>query len=175
MASISRSRSRRDETRKEVGESYSAPLGFFRQFELYYVAADERDVIGVRTNHRGERVLLYRLKTPVPVARAILVEYLEEMERLAERPRWYNAISHNCTTTIRHHVRQVAPSNPFSWKILLNGHIDELGYERGTIDRSLPFRELVRRSDITTAARAAAAAPDFSRRIRESIPAADRR
>ncbi len=73
------------ETRKEVGEEYSAVLGFFRQFELYYVVADERDVIGVRTNHRGEEVYLYRLKTPVPIARALLVDYLEEMNRLVEK------------------------------------------------------------------------------------------
>ena len=52
------------ETRKERGEAYSAVLGFFRQFELYYVIADERDVVGVRTNHRGEQVYLYRLRTP---------------------------------------------------------------------------------------------------------------
>jgi hypothetical protein len=51
------------ETRKEVGEEYSAILGFFRQFELYYVAADERDLIGLRTNHRGEDVYLYRMTT----------------------------------------------------------------------------------------------------------------
>ena len=37
------------ETRKEKGESYSTLAGFFRQYELYYVVADERDVIGVRT------------------------------------------------------------------------------------------------------------------------------
>jgi hypothetical protein len=50
------------ETRKEKGEGYSAVLGFFRQYELYYVAADERDVIRVRTNVRGEHVFLYRIQ-----------------------------------------------------------------------------------------------------------------
>ena len=58
------------ETRKERGEEYSAVRGFFRQYELYYVVADERDVIGVRTNYRGEDVYLYRLKTPPASARA---------------------------------------------------------------------------------------------------------
>jgi hypothetical protein len=158
------------ETRKEVGEQYSAVLGFFRQFELYYVVADERDVIGVRTNHRGEDVYLYRLKTPPPVARAILVDYLETVDRLATHPKWYNALTHNCTTTIRRHAQHVAPRNPFNWKILVNGYIDELGYERGTIDTSLPFEELKRRSDITQKGIAAGDAPDFSERIREGLP-----
>ena len=163
------------ETRKEVGESYSAVLGFFRQYELYYVAADERDVIGVRTNHRDEQVFLYRLRTPVPVARALLVDYLRVISQLAIQPHWYNALRYNCTTTIRRHAQHVAPRNPFSWKILVNGFIDELGYERGTIDTSLPFEELRRISEITERARAAADDPDFSRLIREGLPGADRR
>ena len=49
------------ETRKEIGESYSAIGGLYRQFELIYIVADERDVIRVRTNFRhGEDVYLYR-------------------------------------------------------------------------------------------------------------------
>jgi hypothetical protein len=162
------------ETRKEVGESYSAILGFFRQYELYYVASDERDVIGVRTNHRGEEVYLYRMRTPIPVARALLVDYLKTMNALALEPRWYNALSHNCTTTIRRHARQVAPRNPFSWKIFVNGFIDELGYDRGSMDTSLPFEELRSRSEITERARAAGDDPAFSSLIREGLPGADR-
>ncbi len=162
------------ETRKEVGESYSAILGFFRQYELYYVASDERDVIGVRTNHRGEEVYLYRLRTPIPVARAMLVEYLKTMNELALEPSWYNALSHNCTTTIRRHAQQVAPGNPFSWKILVNGFIDELGYDRESIDTSLPFEELRRRSEITKRALAAGDDPAFSSLIRMNLPGADR-
>jgi hypothetical protein len=162
------------ETRKEVGESYSAVLGFFRQYELYYVAADERDVVGVRSNHRDEEVFLYRLRTPVPVARALLVDYLRTMNLIAIQPRWYNALSHNCTTTIRRHAKQVAPQNPFSWKIIVNGFLDELAYARGSIDTSLPFEELRRRSDITARARAAQDDQDFSSLIREGLPGADR-
>jgi hypothetical protein len=158
------------ETRKEAHESYSALLGFFRQFELYYVVADERDVIRLRTGHRGEEVYLYRLNLPLETARAVLLDYLEEINRLAERPRWYNAATHNCTTTIRHHVQQVAPGNPWNWRILVNGSIDELGYMRGTITNSIPFAELRQRSEITERAKAAERDPGFSRRIREGLP-----
>jgi hypothetical protein len=158
------------ETRKEKGEAYSAVLGFFRQFELYYVVADERDLVRLRTNYRDEEVYLYRLSTPPEVARAVLLDYLAEVNRLAEKPRWYNALTHNCTTTIRHHVQHVAPGNPWSWKILVNGYIDELGYSRGTIDTSLPFAELREKSNITEAAKAADRDPDFSKRIRRGLP-----
>jgi hypothetical protein len=158
------------ETRKEVGESYSAILGFFRQFELYYVVSDERDVIGLRTGYRGEDVYLYRLETPIPVARAVLLDYVRAMNVLTVAPKWYNAFTHNCTTQIRRHVQQVAPQNPFSWKILVNGHLPELGYERGTIDTSLPFEELRQASEITQRAKAAGDDPSFSARIREGLP-----
>jgi hypothetical protein len=158
------------ETRKERGESYSALRGFFRQFELYYVVADERDVIGVRAAHRGEQVFLHRIRLPAERARALLLAYMREINRLAGEPAWYNALTHNCTTTIRYHAEQVAASGAWSWKILANGHLDELWYERGTIDNRLPFAELRRRSDITERAKAAAGAADFSRRIRDSLP-----
>ncbi|MCH7869461.1 MAG: DUF4105 domain-containing protein [Myxococcales bacterium] len=158
------------ETRKEIGESYSAILGFFRQFELYYVAADERDVVGLRTNHRGEEVYLYRLKTPVSATRAVLLDYVRAMNELAAQPKWYNAFSHNCTTQIRRHVQNVAPRNPFSWKILVNGYLAELGYERGTIDTSLSFEELRRLSNITQRAKKAKVDASFSVRIREGLP-----
>jgi hypothetical protein len=158
------------ETRKEKGESYSATRGFFRQYELYYVVADERDVIRLRTNYRGERVYLYRVRMPLARVRAILLDYLAEVNRLAERPRWYNALTHNCTTVIRHHVQNVSPGNPWDWRILANGYLDELGYERGTIDTSLPFAELRARSEITAKAQAADPDAAFSQRLREGLP-----
>jgi Domain of unknown function (DUF4105) len=159
------------ETRKERGEDYSALLGFFRQFELYYVVADERDVIGVRAGPRREEVYLYRLRTPPEVARALLLDYLAEVNRLAQSPQWYHAVTHNCTTTIRLHAQQVAPASPFDWRILANGYLDELGYERGMVNTSLPFPELRRRSEVTARVIAADGSPEFSRRIREELPA----
>ena len=158
------------ETRKERGEEYSALLGFFRQFELYYVVADERDVIGVRAGPRQEDVYLYRLRGSPAFARAMLLDYLKELNRLARAPEWYNALTHNCTTTIRHHAQQISAGRPFDWRILANGYIDELGYERHQINTSIPFPELRRRSDVTARARAAGDRGDFSRLVREGLP-----
>jgi len=158
------------ETRKEGHESYSALRGFFRQFELYYVVADERDVVRLRTNFRDDSCRLYRLTNPPEQARAVLLDYLAEINRLAETPRWYNAASHNCTTTIRWHARHVGAGNPWDWRILVNGRIDELGYERGTVDRSLPFSELRAVSGVDERALAAGDAADFSARIRTGLP-----
>jgi len=158
------------ETRKEKGEEYSAVLGFFRQFELYYVVADERDVIGVRAGPRNEDLHLYRLRGSPAFARALLLDYLDEVNRLDRAPRWYNALTHNCTTQIRHHVEQIAPGNPFDWRILANGYLDQLGYERGQINTSMPFPEMRRRSDVTARAKAAGDRADFSQLIRMDLP-----
>ena len=159
------------ETRKEKGESYSAVRGFFRQFELVYVLADERDVVRLRTSYRGERVLLYRLATPPGHARALLEQYLSEANDLARRPAWYNAFTENCTTTIWRNVRALAPDWPFDWRLLANGRVDEMLYERGQVDTSLPLSELRRRSDVTERAKACGSREDFSRCIREGLPA----
>lgn len=159
------------ETRKERCEEYSAIRGLYRQFELYYVVADERDIVRLRTNIRGEHVYLYRIKMDPQSARVVLLDYLEEVNRLGEKPRWYNAVTHNCTTTIRHHALNAGGGNPWDWRILVNGHVDELLYERGSINTSLPFPEMKERSDITEKAKSANAAPDFSVRIRKDLPA----
>lgn len=158
------------ETRKEQGESYSALLGFFRQYELYYVVADERDVIGVRDRLRGERTYLYRLAAPVERARELLLDYLAEVNSLADTADWYNALTQNCTTSIRNRVMHAGGHVPLSWKLLANGYLDELLYERGSIDRKMPLTELRTRSEVTERAKAAGIAPDFSARIRDGLP-----
>jgi hypothetical protein len=158
------------ETRKEVGEGYSALRGFFRQFELYYAVGDERDLIGVRTNVRGERVRLYRLALSAPEARELLLSYAQRINRLATEPEWYNAVTHNCTTSIRLHAVELGIERPWDWRILVNGRGEELLYLRRMLNTSLSFEELRARSDVGAAARAAAGRPDFSAAIRQALP-----
>ena len=158
------------ETRKEKTEEYSAVAGFFRRYELIYVAADERDVVKLRTNFRGEDVYLYRLRPTRERARAFLLDYLEAMNDLAQHPGWYNALTTNCTTTIRQRVMHAGGNLPLSWKLLANGYLPELLYQRGTLDTSLPFPELEAASRINERARAAGDRDDFSAAIRAGLP-----
>lgn len=156
------------ETRPEKGEAYSALGGLYRQFELTYVVADERDVIRVRTNYRkGEDVYLYRHKAPL--GREAFLEYVRTVNELHETPRWYNAVTNNCTTAIRQQ-RASSERAPWDWRMLVNGLGDELLYERGGIDNSLPFSELKRISHVNERAKAANDAADFSEKIREGLP-----
>lgn len=156
------------ETRREQGETYDAVAGFFRQYELIYVFADEEDLVKLRTNHRGETVYLYPLQVPLDAARAVLEEYLKAATDLRERPQWYNALTDNCTTTLIGHSRRVAlPEARFDWRWILNGHLHEVMHERGTIDSSVPLDELRERALINDRALAAESDADFSRLIRQ--------
>ena len=158
------------ETRKEKGEDYSIVKGFFKQYELMYVAADERDLVRLRTNFRNEQVSLYRSRPDKAVVRAVFLGYLNSMNSLSQRPEWYNALTSNCLTNIRGHTLPYARNKHWNWRFLLNGHLDELMYERGSIDTSLPLAELKAKSLINSKAKAAANDSQFSKRIREGLP-----
>jgi hypothetical protein len=158
------------ETRNRKGQGYSAVKGLFRQFEITYVVADERDLVRLRTNYRGEQVYLYRLKVSPDVARAVLLDYFKDVNHLKDQPEWYNAVSDNCTTSIHQHTYAYAKKVRWDWRILINGYVDELAYEVGTLDQSLPFPELKARSLINDRAKAADKDPEFSARIREGLP-----
>ena len=162
------------ETRKEKGEDYSTVKGFFRQYELMYVVADERDLVRLRTNYRekgkGEDVYLYRFNATPEFARNVFLSYLGEVNRLKERPEWYNALTGNCTTSILKHTMPYNPSGRFDWRMIVNGYLDEMLYERKNIDTSLSFAELKKRSYINPRAKAEDTAPDFSQLIRLGLP-----
>ncbi len=158
------------ETRNEKGEGYSAVKGLFRQFELMYVIADERDVVRLRTNYRhGEEVCLYRLQVTPQQGRKLFLDYLRRANELHEHAEWYNALTDNCTTAIRTQ-RAVEDRAPWDWRMLVNGHLDELLYEHGTLVTNLPFADLKKLSQINPVARTADAAVDFSDRIRNGLP-----
>ena len=161
------------ETRKKVGQTYSAIGGLYRQFELIYIVADERDVIRVRTNYRkGEEIYLYRTTVSPAHARERFLEYVHSLNAMREKPRWYNAITTNCTTSIRTQ-RPPGERMPWDWRILLNGKGDQMMYERHLIvTGGLPFAELKARSLINARAQAGNDAADFSELIRVGLPSA---
>jgi Domain of unknown function (DUF4105) len=159
------------ETRKAIGQEYSALRGLYRQYTLIYIVADERDSIRVRSKYRhGEDVYLYRTLASPQQARARFLEYMNATNTLRNHPRWYNALTGNCTTNIRTQ-RSVDQRASWDWRMLVNGKSDELLYERHLIATGgLPFSELKRRSQINKRASDADQDPDFSRLIREGLP-----
>lgn len=160
------------ETRKERGESYSTVKGFFRQCELYYVVADERDVIGLRASYRQppEQVYIFRTRAPVENQRKLFLDYLRELNELAQKPAWYNTLTENCTTGVLLHAKTYSDRVRYNWKILLSGYTAQYVYETGGLDTNLPFADLKARGYVNERAKAAAGSGDFSQKIREGVP-----
>lgn len=163
------------EARKEQGEGYSTIKGFFRQYELIYIVADERDVIRLRTNYRDnppEDVYRYRLQVSPEQARNFFLEYFKNINTLKEHPRFYNTLTSNCTNVIWMNA-QVNPDHiPFSWKILASGYAPEYLYDMSRLDTAVAFAELTRRGYVNPIAQASGNVEDFSKRIRETQPTA---
>jgi hypothetical protein len=158
------------ETRKERDEAYSTIAGFFRQYELAIVAADERDVVRVRSNVRSEDVRIYRLRMPPAYAQALLREYVADADDLARHPRWYNTLTGNCTTLVFGMVRVIRPGLMLDYRVLLSGYLPNYAYDLGATDTSMPFEKLRELSRIHDSAARADADPAFSKIIREGVP-----
>ncbi|MCG3149102.1 MAG: hypothetical protein PCFJNLEI_02561 [Verrucomicrobiae bacterium] len=160
------------ERRDERGETYSTWRGLFHQYELFYVVADERDVIRVRTNYRqpAEDVYLFRTRMPVENQRRLFLDYIRSLNELAARPAWYNTLADNCTTGVLLHTKAYPGRLRYNWKILLSGYTAEYAYELGGLDSRVPFAELKRLGHVNSRARAADQAENFSQQIREGIP-----
>jgi hypothetical protein len=157
------------EVRYRPGQEYSAILGFFRQSPLILVAADERDVLRLRTNYRkGEEVYLYRTTLPADVVKPIFFTYVSYLNRLHEHPEWYNAVTKNCTTGLNRQIDADLPDpRPWDFQLLFNGTIDDMLYSRGRlVTGGLPFPALKAQAHINEAAKAADADPNFAARIR---------
>jgi hypothetical protein len=160
------------ETRPEIGRGFEPIASMFKQFELIYVVGEERDLVGVRAIHRRESLFLYRLNTSPDDARRLLMIYLARINELADRPEFYHLLTNSCTINIIRYANAAGRKGGFEIRHLLNGLIDSYLYRSGRLDTSLPFDELRRRSRINEATEAAGGAPepDFSQRIRVSLP-----
>ena len=162
------------ERRDERGEDYSALKGLFKQYELFYVVADERDVIRLRTSYRQdppEEVYLFRLQISTEVAHRTLREYLRKVNSLRSHPEFYNTLTTNCTSNIWLHTHVNADRVPYSWKILASGYVPDYLYEQGRLETRVPFAELKRLAHINALAQEAGSASDYSARIRTRLAA----
>jgi Domain of unknown function (DUF4105) len=158
------------EVRRRKGGEFSPIADLFKSNPLVIIAADERDVVGVRSNVRGEDVQLYRLTASPAAARALLLQYVADANALATTPEFYNSLTSNCTTTVVKMMRAVGDTVPLDWRLIVNGYLPEYAYGRGALDTKLPLPELRALAHIDERAREAGLSPDFSRLIRVGVP-----
>ena len=158
------------ETRRQKHQHFSEIGGFFKEFELSITAADERDVIRVRTNVRGEEAYLYRIRMPVPAIRSLFLGYIDQANALVTTPRFYNTVTVNCTTLVYHIMQRIVGYLPLNYRLLLTGYLPEYVYRVGGLDDRFSIGELRARGRITERARQSDRSDSFSADIRRGIP-----
>lgn len=157
------------EIRKEKGEDFSEIGGFFKEFELSLIAADERDIIRLRTNIRKEDVYLYRIGLTRPAMRSLFLAYVAKANSLADKPRWYNTITANCTTIVYEMVKHIVPGLPLDTRLLFSGYLPEYIHDVGGLVPGHSLDELRRTGRIAERAKAADRDPQFSQAIRTGM------
>lgn len=132
------------EVRFRKGQKYSVVRSLYRQQELIFLAADERDVILRRTKYaQGEGGYLYRFIADLSEIRAAFLDYVDAINSLYDTPRWYHALFANCTTSF---YRLANSRWRLDWRVFVNGRLDRALYSAGRLDHSVPFPELRRRA-----------------------------
>ena len=87
-----------------------------------------------------------RVRAPIENLRRFFMDYIRQINELAERLAFYNTLTTNCTTNLLLHTRVNPGHSRYSWKVLLSGYFPEYAYEEGRLDTDLPFAELRKRS-----------------------------
>ncbi len=155
------------EIRRERGQSYNPIKGFFRQYELMYVLADERDLILRRTLHHLSDVYVYRSSATPEQCRELLLDVLGRVNQLYDEPEFYNTLTNNCTTNIRNHINRLAPDRvPYDYRVLLPAHSDRLAFELGLLESRGSFEETRAAAKVNYHTYLHASSPEFSRKIR---------
>ncbi len=130
------------EIRKERNESFSALGGFFRKFELNLVAADERDILYLRSNIRGEQVYFFPIQLSKPLAQELFLEYLTTAQELAHQPRWYNTLTSNCTTLIFDMAQRISQEPlPKDYRILVSGYLPNYLYDHHALNQQWTIKQ----------------------------------
>jgi hypothetical protein len=156
------------ETRPEAHEGYDPLASMFRKYELIYVVGEERDLVGVRTNFRGEDVYLYHLRVPAEAARRLFEVYIERINELADRAEFYHLLSNSCTVNIVRYANVAGRIGAIDLRHYLNGWIDRYFYDVRLLDARFPFAELRRRSRVDAGVAASVETVEFSRSIRDT-------
>ena len=155
------------EIRKEVGETFENFKGMFRGYELYYVWADEKDVIRLRTNYRLDNVYLYELDMAEENVQKLFIEATRRTNQLKETPEFYNLLVNNCTTNIAK-MLQIVYNKPIivDWRYLAPAYAEGLSMKYGLI-KGTSIEEVRKNHNISPNALKCGDCKDYSGAIRE--------
>ena len=121
------------ETRLPEGEEQNALDGFYRRYALAMIAGTPEDLYGLRADHRGETLYIYRLRADDARMRRMTVSLFEHAEKLQKHPEYYNSLFRNCTTGLRPMLQNMGGKKRNDLRVIFNGMADSLLFERQLI------------------------------------------
>lgn len=157
------------ESRRKEGETFSPLKGMFRSYEIIYVVGTERDIVGVRTGHRNERVYLYPTIATPEVSQNLFLKLAEDINAVYRDPIFYNTVTHNCTNRLTRRVEEISDARfPLTYKSLLPGYFDEVLYEMKLISQegdfeSVKLRHLIDNTSVDVGS------PTYSNDLRQGL------
>jgi hypothetical protein len=155
------------ETRLEQGEQQSGLAGFFNQYELIYILADENDVIRLRSNFRKEKVYLYPTTIDKKKVRKLFDVVISSVNNLHQKAEFYNTITDNCYSSLASKFKNVNTQKAhFDYRKYALGYSDEMLYEQGDMDTDLSFKQAKMHFYINQYVDDKTPDKDFSRTIR---------
>jgi hypothetical protein len=157
------------EIRREHGEAFSILGGFFKQFELVLIAADEHDIIRLRTDFRGEAVSIFPLTLPQATMQHAFRSFATLGNDLAAHPRFYNTVISNCTTVPWRLAREIAPSLPLDWRVVLSGHFPAYMRDLGVTGKGKSLQDMLAWARLRGPTPTDADGPAYSAHLRDRI------
>lgn len=130
------------EIRKEQGEDFSTFGGFFRNYELLIIAADEKDIIYTRSNVRHEDVYIYPLVVPQTDLKPLFLAYANKARALKNKPEWYNSLTNNCTTAMYplfNSLHLIPFEKKWDYRWIESGHFPDYLYEQNLVSHKFDF------------------------------------
>ena len=118
------------ETRLPEGSKQNGLDGFYRRYGLAMLAGTPEDLYGLRTDHRGETLYIYRLRLDHESLRDMAISVFIRAAELQRNPQFYNSLFQNCTTGLLPIIHYIDRSPKNDIRILLNGQAAKMLYDK---------------------------------------------
>tara|TARA_B100002052_G_scaffold45921_1_gene38727 strand:- start:7795 stop:8694 length:900 start_codon:yes stop_codon:yes gene_type:complete len=159
------------EARRVKGKRYHPWKGLWRSYELYLLIGYERDLLGLRTNARGNKDYLFRAVTPPGKDRQLLLAIAQKMNQLSETAEWYHSFFTTCNTSIVKVVNKITPGRiPFIWRNFLPGYTPKAAFKLGLIEDWGGLEKTLQIARVDELAKDWDGKSDYSTFIRKHMP-----
>ena len=119
------------ETRLPEGANQNGIDGLYRRYGLAMLAGTPEDFYGLRVDHRGETLYVYRLDMDRQNMLETVLSLFERAAELQRKPQFYNSLYRNCTTGLLPMLPAVDQHlDSDDIRVMLNGMAAKMFFEK---------------------------------------------